>query len=536
MFTYNGSKKDIYLNGFLGSTSDTQKLFTSAFDEPTYLTIRVDFFPGVSEMQNSSFIENKIDINNFEHMPQPLLEMDSSMGYNTINYLKDHGDEYRANLLKEFRNGLYDLSKNCPYYITGVEGLSEIITVNPSRGTRTKQDAYLKLTCNEGLDMRITALLDMYKKIAWDDTFQRWMLPDMMRYFKMDITITEFRIFTPISKTYKSWQTNTNIVGNVVDLIAPSINFECYMCEFMFDEMYNHLTSLSVADPRTYSGKPVIKIKIGNIKQNNKYTLFKGAENLLISDIIAGNLDKNKTDVQKSILTENLYRAANIKTPSTRQNLNFESIDDSSKRQEIKRTRNATSLSTLNNISNVIKNVKNNLSVSKTVKNALSSIVAEADAVANNWINDNMFAPLGKSGLSLNNILNAITSNDIRTIYDTFKTKAEAIKELYPEISEVDYTGNNDIAVDAFKSILAASAALEPKTEIQSGIKEISKILLEYDSKENVKNIDQFIDLIYEATNVSDVFGDDKKIIDKNLSDIYSSTPEVPRTLKKIIL
>lgn len=537
-FTHSGAQKNSYLNGFLGIGSDNQKIFTNAFDEPTYLTIRVDFFPGIRDIKNSSYIENKASTNCFEYMPEPLLEMDPSLGYNTINYLRAHGDDYRAKLLEKFRDGLFDLSKNCPFYVTNVEGLAEIVNVNPARGTRTKQDSYLKLTCNEGLDMRITALLDMYKKIAWDDTFQRWILPDMMRYFKMDITITEFRIFKKIDTTTGSFLNsetiNDNYNNQLVDLIAPSIRFECYMCEFVFDEMYNHLSSFSVSDPRANSTKPVIKIKIGNIKQDNTYTLFKGDENLLICDIINSKY-KDKDNAHKQITKINLYNrrtapASNNKIDLSNFNKNENEVSD------IKRTRNASSLSTLNTISNAVKTVKNNLSVSKTIKNALTSIVAEADAVADNWLKDVMFKRLGKTGLSFNSILNAITSNDIRTMYNTFKIKAEAIKELYPELSDVDYTGNGDIAVDAFKSLLAASASIEPKTEIESGVKEISKALLEYDSKEHIKKIDDFMDLIYEATNTSDEFGDSKKLINKNLSDIYSNVPESPKSIKKIIL
>ena len=538
MFTHNGSRKNTYLDGFLGIGQDKQLFFTNAFDEPTYLTIRVDFFPVSSNIEYSTYIENKADdIANFECMPHPLLEMDPSRGYNTLTYLHNHGDEYRASLLEEFRKGLHDLSKECPYYITNVEGLAEIMNVNPARGSRTKQDSYLKLTCNEGLDMRITALLDMYKKIAWDDTFQRWMLPDMMRYFMMDITITEFRIF-------KKFDRQSGIFSNsesedLIDLIAPSIKFECYMCEFMFDEMYNHLSSFSVSDPRANSAKPIIKIKIGNVKQNNKYTLFKGNENLLISDIINIEYYKKKDKAPQDILNFNLYNRPiySTKVPDINRTLDSSNfITNKNAVSELKRTRNASSLSTLNTITNVVKNVKNNLSINKTIKNALTSIVAEADSVADNWLNDMMFKPLGKTNLSFNTILNAVTSNDIRTMYNTFKIKAEAIKELYPELSTAEHIGSGDIAVDAFKSLLAASTMIEPKTEIESGIKEISKALLEYDSKEHVKKIDDFIDLIYDATDALDAFGDKKKIINKNLSDIYSSVTETPKTIKKIIL
>jgi hypothetical protein len=49
--------------------------------------------------------------------------------------------------------------------------------------------------CWEGLDLKIRTLMEFYRKAAWDDVYQRWILPENMRQFKMIIYVFERRTF-----------------------------------------------------------------------------------------------------------------------------------------------------------------------------------------------------------------------------------------------------------------------------------------------------------------------------------------------------
>ena len=134
-------------------------------------------------------------------MPEPLLSYDSNNKnnnyYSTANYLNDNlGEYYRSKLLKDFINGLKDIQDNYPYYFKSIEGLNALTKVTPEQGIRiNSENSTITIKCLEGLDLKITSLMQMYRKIAWDDVYQRWILPDMMRYFGINIYVSEIRLF-----------------------------------------------------------------------------------------------------------------------------------------------------------------------------------------------------------------------------------------------------------------------------------------------------------------------------------------------------
>lgn len=235
------SIKDLYTDGFLVRDSQfSPDFFVRAFDEPTYLTFRVEFNFGDtdSEYRNMAYNNNGLTENitdsrldtMYDYLPEPFLEpykresknrfmessyrtstyededgnswtendvIDASLGktYSTETYLDfSLGDHGRAALLHNFKLALKDIQDNFPYYLTSINGIGSLFKVEHSSGIRLK-DAKIEIECMEGLDLKITQILNMYKKIVWDDVYQRWVLPDMMRFFNMKIYISEIRLF-----------------------------------------------------------------------------------------------------------------------------------------------------------------------------------------------------------------------------------------------------------------------------------------------------------------------------------------------------
>ena len=97
--------------------SNTLFLFNNRYDEPTYLTFRIDFFPTTLPVNKidslPGYYENDIKLVSYDDMPQPLLDINND--YSTYKYLKEQiGDEYRADLLKAFISGLADLTLKSP--------------------------------------------------------------------------------------------------------------------------------------------------------------------------------------------------------------------------------------------------------------------------------------------------------------------------------------------------------------------------------------------------------------------------------------
>ena len=237
------SIKDLYTDGFLVQDSQfAPDFFARAFDEPTYLTFKVEFNFGDVDaiLRNLAYNNNGLELIDstfdtiYDYLPEPFLlgyhapdintnriladgqyifddntgevleyedaittKTDTSIGknYSTEVYLDlNMGDHGRAALLHNFKLALKDIQNNFPYYLQSINGINSLFKVDHTSGIRLK-DAKIELECMEGLDLKITQLLNMYKKIVWDDVYQRWILPDMMRYFNMKIYISEIRLF-----------------------------------------------------------------------------------------------------------------------------------------------------------------------------------------------------------------------------------------------------------------------------------------------------------------------------------------------------
>ena len=220
----NSAIRERYLNGFLGNTSQfTPSVFARAFDEPTYLTFRIEFdFNRYAQVNQGSTTSKDYSADSFNYMPEPLLALPDGTKnefetnsidnafkvkdnfYSAYRYLRDAlGEKRRAEMLKQFILSLHDIQYHYPYYFTSIEGLDSISSINTERGIRLLDGDNNKLTikCLEGLDLKITQLMQLYRKAAWDDVYQRWILPDMMRFFTLRIYVSEMKLFHTTSKT-----------------------------------------------------------------------------------------------------------------------------------------------------------------------------------------------------------------------------------------------------------------------------------------------------------------------------------------------
>ena len=534
--------RNIYNNNFLDVNSNKNGLlFTNRYDEPTYLTIRVDFFPEYLTEKNDpeltdfhGFVENTKLTMTYNDMPNPLF--DANGDYSTYKYLRDNlGDVTRANLLKNLIKGFADLTWKCPYYIKSIEGLNEILNVDPKRGSRIKSDAVITLKFEEGLDQRITMLKNLYKKIAWDDVYQRWILPDMMRFFKMNIYISEFRIFhTPdvikakndVKKlknkflefaedtlenirnfdstkfNYIKYIDNINLNKNI-----PTMCLSCRMCEFDISDTFSHLSELStynISDPLT---DLEMKIKVGNIIEHSKYNLFGYDDLNMIGDIFINDTDfvdvsngkSNYVTYNNDISDESLRI---IKDGGVAINYRNRTGIDIEKYNETDILKDLRDKAKLNMYQSVLKSAaeydkyeqdgKGLSYIGRVIKNSSKNALAWV----RNKVDDEVFKLMNKDlikGWSLNDLKNALKSENIFAMYNIFKTNAESIKTQYPEISKAT---NGNIDLDIFKDILKNIASSEATDNNDVVMKNISQNLLDYGDEIGAESIDDYMNAL----------------------------------------
>jgi len=269
--------------GVLPQFAQTNSL-SKRYDEPTYMTFRVLFG------QNSGVWSGTTLLNtNYDRMPHPLfinqrVDATSRNGqggrnvvefnrdvYTTRDYLRDSNEFTREEMLREFITLWEDLQTNFQWYFQSVEGVGELLKPAPERGKRVPDDFRLRFTMAEGIDQRVSYLLNLYRKIAWDDTYQRWVLPDLMRFFDIQILITEFRTFHQSTVEPAS---DNPVFLQILNGILPTYLVECEMCEFDINSFnFNYKDTLSIADEPEMATVS-FDVKVGNVNEVTTYPLF----------------------------------------------------------------------------------------------------------------------------------------------------------------------------------------------------------------------------------------------------------------------
>lgn len=305
------------------------------FDEPTYFSFRLIFGHNNDDVYN---IANNSAL--YDTMPHPLFDLGLTSvtlpgiprfgslepapsqpiittepnSYSALQYLVESNEPTRAAMLQEFIQKFNQLQNDFPYYFQAIEGISDLLKIDHKRGQRINNDTILTITCLEGLDLRMSYLMNLYRKIAWDDVYQRWVLPDMMRYFTLKIYLAEFRTFhiaqtssqpggglgdIPVAGNTLPYPYTAQTQGNlpmylsVLDDILPTWEITCEMCEFDIANLeYDHINNLNVGDDPN-QGQVKFGIKVGNIKELQIYPMF---VHKYLSDRKINGLNRSKED------------------------------------------------------------------------------------------------------------------------------------------------------------------------------------------------------------------------------------------------
>ena len=247
------------------------------------------------------------------------------------------------------------------------------------------------------------------------------------------------------------------------------------MCEFDISDIFYKLNEIVTTNPGENKLDDIeIKIKIGNIKESHSFPLMMG------KPIVADKLHIN------TVLDHTYLDRMGIPVGTDE---------------------NAAEFKLMNNISNLP--IETSFAASATysgggdglLSNALKKTVDKAVAWADNHINDKVNQVMNKtwgSGISIKGALDAITSADLFTMYSTFKTKADAMKSLYPEVSQAT---NKGLDVEIFEGILKGIANSEATTDNEKAFNNIAKELLTV----NAKSVDDYLNTLKDAIQIAEM-------------------------------
>jgi len=382
----------------LGATDKQRSLFLKGFslskqgqyEDPTYLGFKVvidfgvlpinadDGLPPSPLFKPDSYIAGDLFGRNPFGQPQYDFLTEGNNGrvhyYSAQTYLEERESGFanggkRADMLKQFSLGFQDLLNNYPWFLQSITGLDQLAKVdrpgyqgdvggggafNPQRTAGKK----LTFSTLESLNLRISALADLYNQATFDYDNMRELLPRNLRRFTMYIFVSEIRNFFKTSRligssaaltlldstaTLLGSQNNpgndvpgvqdqqnatfgpagtkpgnsfNSFVGNVINKsgldndisllknqqdqsgIKPMIVFECRNCEFDFTAS-TPLTNVLTAGT-TVSANPEVNkfdIHVGRVRMRSQYPNIRSDGKPLV---LADSWDGSRSSVQQN--------------------------------------------------------------------------------------------------------------------------------------------------------------------------------------------------------------------------------------------
>jgi hypothetical protein len=168
-----------YTDKALNRFSKTNLYFTTnpylLFQDPTYLGFKLFF---VFDGPDSKLLGSEKNPNS------------------ALGYLKNIGDTQRYNYLKSFKDHLQKINLEIPWFFQEVVGLGDAwkhgyqeAEYKPKLG----EDRKIAIKCLESIDLRMTALIDLYRKACFDWNYRREIVPKNLRQFTVYIYVYEAR-------------------------------------------------------------------------------------------------------------------------------------------------------------------------------------------------------------------------------------------------------------------------------------------------------------------------------------------------------
>ena len=429
------------------------KTFFAELDEPTYLTFKVAFggpYTPAEPLDIAShtykdietFAGNMLKEGNMDYFPHPLLvspayDIEGFRGrrrhtegsYSTYSYLLDTNNARRASMLYEFQKGLHELQSKYQFYFQGISGLGTLMKTSTD-GQRVKDNTIIKIKCLNSIDQKVKYLLQLYKQICYDETYQRWILPDIMRYFKLYIYISEVKRFHGTDRIVNAhdmvnneYDGTSGTIGGALEegilramnSIAPVTCIECSMCEFdiqttLFDDNYS-------INPENMHDGLEIPIKVGKVTLHERYPIYADyvmpATKDFIDEYIINVRDRNLDNAETTNMTNAARDLALLDTEY------FNNTPEAHKKGKPLTNKNSKT--------------------SKWIRNIVRWGIARGNQKLTEFAHKWMMKPL-RNGVSYLDLENAFNSKDGVVLFGTLKRLIKGSTESYQVPDDIQNT------------------------------------------------------------------------------------------------
>jgi hypothetical protein len=168
-----------YKDGGLNRFKKTNLFFETnpyiLFQDPTYIGFKLFFLV---------------------NQPDSKLLSDQALPNTAMGYLTNIGDTARVHYLQKFVQHLVAINQQTPWFFQSIEGLQDAWKHGYQEADfkpLLPADRKISIKCLESIDLRMTALIDLYRKACFDWPNRREVVPKNLRQFTMYIYCYENR-------------------------------------------------------------------------------------------------------------------------------------------------------------------------------------------------------------------------------------------------------------------------------------------------------------------------------------------------------
>jgi hypothetical protein len=332
-------KRSQFLKGF--KTEGAKRI-----EDPTYMGFKLIFdIDGVLQIDKNTYIapspllkrgtgggaylsspiQRTLSKSDAGNLRSQLTSAQSGLGsveyLSAAGYLMQRGYVKRAKMVDQFVNLLSYIQDKSPWFFQSIEGLDEVLRVDTFSEDfdATRGDKFITINTLDSVDLRISALGDLYRKATFDFDYMRELVPKNLRRFNMWIVVTEVRNFFKTARLLQNSAALTaidqfsDLLGKDIRQFEPSVTstglnapspngsfggqllnrlasdvglqqdqtgikalmiYHCSQCEFDFDSTYPVKRTIDTGSSEATPLSNSFRIKIGKIREKNQYPLI----------------------------------------------------------------------------------------------------------------------------------------------------------------------------------------------------------------------------------------------------------------------
>lgn len=266
---YRSKSTDKFLKGIVQTENPA-----AGYEDPTYLGFRLRFNFDGGDVSAESLLST-----------DPLFTKAGGNGDSAEGYLRAIGMNNRANAIKEFGEAMKRLVDDTPYYIQSIDGMNDIWKIQGGEkdafnNFRTAGKA-LTFECLESIDLRMTALADLYRKATFDEYYMRELLPENLKWFSMTVDIAEIRNFHTVKQSLVSGGGGVeSATGEAkfefadLDSLISIMSFRFQKCMFDFSESFPMKDTIMMGGGEANQATSRFKVHAGSVTERNYFTLL----------------------------------------------------------------------------------------------------------------------------------------------------------------------------------------------------------------------------------------------------------------------